>query len=86
MPKKTILKGTVIRIDKMKDETTMLESFPDGIDHSARALTGKTGTVTHVDDAGQLWGTWGGLAVIPGEDEFTILSEPLPEPLPSDNT
>ncbi len=26
------------------------------------------GTVIHVDDAGQLHGTWGSLAAIPGED------------------
>lgn len=32
--------------------------------------TGKSGVVTHIDDAGQLHGTWGGLAVIPGEDSF----------------
>lgn len=32
--------------------------------------TGKTGTVTFIDDAGQLHGTWGGLAVIPGQDRF----------------
>lgn len=34
---------------------------------------GRTGVITHIDDAGQLHGTWGGLAVIPGEDEFEIL-------------
>lgn len=66
--------GTRIRIVKMKAETAMLASFPDGIDHGARALDRKTGTVTHVDGAGQLWGTWGGLAVIPGVDEFEILT------------
>ena len=37
---------------------------------------GKTGIVEYIDDAGQLHGTWGGLAVIPGEDDFTVLSEP----------
>lgn len=31
---------------------------------------GRTGTVTFIDDAGQLHGTWGGLAVIPGQDSF----------------
>lgn len=34
---------------------------------------GKEGNVTLIDDAGQLHGTWGGLAVIPEEDEFEVL-------------
>jgi hypothetical protein len=32
--------------------------------------TGKVGKITEIDDAGQLHGTWGSLALIPGEDEF----------------
>jgi len=31
---------------------------------------GKIGVVKYIDDAGQLHGSWGGLALIPGEDEF----------------
>lgn len=31
------------------------------------------GTVTEVDDAGQLHGTWGGLAAIPGEDVIELV-------------
>lgn len=34
---------------------------------------GKTGVVTHIDDAGQLHGSWGGLAVIPEIDNFEIV-------------
>ena len=30
------------------------------------------GTVTHVDDAGQLHGTWGSLAAIPGVDYVSL--------------
>ena len=30
--------------------------------------------VVRIDDMGQLHGSWGGLAVIPGEDIFTIIS------------
>ena len=33
------------------------------------------GTVTTVDDAGQLHGTWGGLAAIPGEDTIELIQE-----------
>jgi len=35
---------------------------------------GKEGTVEHIDSIGQLHGTWGGLAVIPGVDEFEIIA------------
>jgi hypothetical protein len=31
------------------------------------------GVVNYVDDAGQLHGTWGSLAAMPGEDVITIL-------------
>lgn len=34
---------------------------------------GREGVVRRIDDAGQLHGTWGGLAVIPWEDEFEVL-------------
>ena len=35
--------------------------------------TGKEGTVEYIDDAGQIHGTWGGCALIPGEDEFEVI-------------
>ena len=34
---------------------------------------GTIGVVDHIDDAGQLHGSWGGLAVIPDLDEFEII-------------
>ena len=34
---------------------------------------GREGVVTHIDDMGQLHGTWGGLAVIPGEDAYEVI-------------
>lgn len=41
---------------------------------------GKEGTVEHIDGIGQLHGTWGGLAVIPGVDEFEkVTNENLKE-------
>jgi hypothetical protein len=33
----------------------------------------REGTVTHIDDAGQIHGTWGGCAIIPEVDIFIIL-------------
>lgn len=37
--------------------------------------TGKIGTIEMIDDAGQLHGTWGGLAVIPEADKYVIIEE-----------
>jgi hypothetical protein len=34
---------------------------------------GKTGTVSYVDDMGDLHGTWGGLAIIVDCDKFEVL-------------
>lgn len=34
---------------------------------------GREGIVEWIDGIGQLHGTWGGLAIIPEEDEFEIL-------------
>ena len=34
---------------------------------------GKKGTVTHIDDAGQIHGTWGGCALIPEVDEYEVI-------------
>jgi len=35
--------------------------------------TGKEGVVEYIDDAKQIHGTWGGCALIPGEDEWEII-------------
>ena len=36
------------------------------------SYNGVEGIVEHIDDMGQLHGTWGGLAIIPGEDKFIV--------------
>ena len=33
----------------------------------------REGIVTHIDDAGQIHGTWGGCAIIPEVDTYQIL-------------
>lgn len=43
------------------------------VDEYASSYLGKRGTVTLIDDIGQLHGTWGGLAIIPEIDTFKIL-------------
>lgn len=35
----------------------------------------KEGIVKRIDDLGQLHGTWGGCAIIPGEDIFEIIEK-----------
>lgn len=36
---------------------------------------GREGVVTCIDDIGQIHGTWGGCAIIPGTDVFEVISE-----------
>ena len=35
--------------------------------------TGREGIIEYIDDAGQYHGSWGGLAVLPDEDEWEII-------------
>lgn len=48
-------KGTTVKIEYMSGEP---------------AYAGRVGMVERIDDMGQLHGTWGGCALIPGEDIF----------------
>ena len=43
---------------------------------------GATGKVTFIDDMGQIHGTWGGCALIDGEDSYEVLPDTAP---PADN-
>ncbi len=61
--------GDFVHIIKMDDM--------GGKDSSVCMYAGKSGIITSIDDAGQLHGTWGGLALIPGVDEFGILLDSL---------
>lgn len=37
--------------------------------------SGREGVVSSIDSLGQLHGSWGGLAVIPSEDDFEIIEK-----------
>lgn len=37
--------------------------------------SGKEGIITHIDSIGQIHGTWGGCALIPTTDKFTVIEE-----------
>ena len=50
--------GDKIKIINMKDEPQ---------------YTNREGIVTHIDDAGQIHGTWGDCAVIPDVDTYLIV-------------
>ena len=50
--------GDKIRINYMKDEPN---------------YSGREGIVRTIDDFGQLHGSWGGCALIPGVDEFEVI-------------
>ena len=56
--------GDKIRIIEMKDEPQ---------------YTGREGFVTHIDDAEQIHGTWGGCALIPGIDKYVVIKEACDE-------
>lgn len=51
--------GSLVRIIHLKGET----------DH----YDGRGGRVEYIDSIGQLHGTWGGLAIIPGEDAYEVI-------------
>ena len=36
---------------------------------------GRVGYITHIDDIGQLHGTWGSLALVPDLDNFIVVEE-----------
>lgn len=36
---------------------------------------GRVGYITHIDDIGQLHGTWGSLALVPDLDDFIVAEE-----------
>ena len=48
-----------------------------GKDLHARLYNGRSGVVEHIDSIGQMHGTWRGLAVIPGVDDFEVIDQEL---------
>jgi hypothetical protein len=63
---KDVKVGDKVRIMKMDDS--------NGKDSRAKEYAGKEGVVEHIDDLGQLHGTWGGLALIPSVDKYLKIS------------
>ena len=61
---KDVKVGDRLRVIEMKDEPQ---------------YSGREGVVKYIDDAGQIHGTWGGCALIPGLDEYVIVKEACDE-------
>ena len=45
-----------------------------GYDRVVNSYIGLEGIVQFIDSIGQLHGTWGGLAIIPGTDKFKVIN------------
>ena len=58
---------------KVGDRVRIIRLDDCGYDTQARSYSGREGVITEIDGVGQLHGTWGGLAIIPGIDEFEII-------------
>lgn len=54
--------GSLVKIISMKGEPQ---------------YSGKVGVVRHIDDMGQLHGSWGGCAIQPENDEFEVIEPPM---------
>lgn len=54
--------GSLVKIISMKGEPQ---------------YSGKVGIVRHIDDFGQLHGSWGGCAIQPENDEFEVIEPPM---------
>ena len=60
MRTRPVRKGDYIRIIDMEGEPQ---------------YAGREGYVTHVDDAWQIHGTWGGWAIVPDKDRFEVIEK-----------
>ena len=69
----TIYKQTNKTVTAMKTNAKVGDTIKITAMRGESQYTGRTGTVEYIDDRGQLHGTWGGLAVIPEEDEYIII-------------
>ena len=50
-------------------DTIRITKLDDPYDNT---YVGREGVVEYIDSMSQIHGTWGGLAIIPGEDDFVV--------------
>lgn len=55
-------------------EKILIVQLDDPYDSS---YSGRVGVIEYIDDIGQLHGTWGGLAVIPGVDQIQHITDDM---------
>lgn len=65
----TVAIGDVIQIIDIDNGNSFVD---DNIKYK-----GLNGTVTHIDDMGQIFGTWSGIALIPENDTFFVKNKGL---------
>ena len=70
MKNKLLWNGLVIRPGMYLYIVQMNDA--DGFDVEAARMNRKVGVIKSIDDASQIHGTWGGLAVIPDIDRFIV--------------
>ena len=59
---------------KVGDTIRILWVDDRGYDTVIDSYIGREGIVQFIDSIGQLHGTWGGLAIIPGADKFKVIN------------
>lgn len=59
---------------KVGDTIKILWVDDCGYDIVVDSYIGREGVVQFIDSIGQLHGTWGGLAIIPGTDKFKVIN------------
>jgi len=64
MPQKRLPHGVKV------GDTIRITKLDDPYDHS---YVGREGVVEFIDSMSQIHGSWGGLAIIPGEDDFIVI-------------
>ena len=71
------LETLIINISQIKEDIMEKVQIGDTIKiikmDGEPQYTNREGVVTHIDDAGQIHGTWGGCAIIPKVDTYIIL-------------
>lgn len=58
----------------MKYEVGMIVFIIHIVDDSEDYF-GRVGVIEHIDDIGQLHGSWGGLALVPDLDDFVVVGD-----------
>jgi len=84
-----VVPARIYKLCKEQGKTEQAKKLIDGINPKASVgakvlilemkdepnYSGKSGIIEHIDDAGQIHGTWGGCALIPSTDIYIIINK-----------